>query len=214
MAEITKPSFLSKTWAQDGDKVEPADVKKAIGWVPEIPTAEMFNWIENRQDEAIAHINQYGIPVWDSTTEYIANKSYVQSLFGNVYVPKTDNINVDPEEDISATFWKIFKTSNSTTASLSAGYVQGSNALTYKVTSGLLCLNGNFSLSGSLPSSLFTLPVIYRPLSNRYLNALKVVGGVSSPCTLLVASAGVITIINTTQASGDQYFISGTIPLW
>lgn len=214
MPEINKPQNLSKTWAQTGSKVEPSDLKKLEGWQPEIPTCEMFNWLDNRQDEAIAHINQHGIPVWDSTTEYIANKSYVQSLSGNVYVPKTDNTNVDPEGDLTATFWKIFKTSNITTASLSAGYVQGSDALTYKVTSGLLCLNGNFSLSGSPPSSLFTLPVIYRPLSNRYLNALKVVGGVSSPCTLLIASTGVITIINTTQASGDQYFISGTIPLW
>lgn len=69
MSIITKPSNLSRTWAKLGDKIEPSDTKKDMGWVEEIPTYQDFNWVMNRQDTAIAHMNQYGIPVWDSGTE-------------------------------------------------------------------------------------------------------------------------------------------------
>lgn len=78
MAEILKPSGLNKIWANTGDKVAPDDAKITQGWIVQKPPYQYVNFLDNKQDSAIAHINQHGIAVWDSETEYQANKSYVQ----------------------------------------------------------------------------------------------------------------------------------------
>jgi hypothetical protein len=105
MPEINKPSGLSKTWASSGEKREPSDAKKGLGWVAEIPTYQDFNWLDGRQDEALAHINQHGIAVWDNGTEYQANKSYVQGSNGNIYGAKTTNTNINPVTDTDYSDW-------------------------------------------------------------------------------------------------------------
>lgn len=78
MAVMNKPTSLSKVWASSGDRAAPLDSKISQGWQIEIPPRQWFNWLDNRQDQAIAHINQHGIAVWDAETEYQAGKSYVQ----------------------------------------------------------------------------------------------------------------------------------------
>lgn len=92
---FTKPN-VNFVWASTGGVIKPADAKINQGWIAEIPDFEFENWIQNRQDQFNAHINQYGIPVWDTITEYQANKSYVQGSDGNVYKALTTNTNVDP----------------------------------------------------------------------------------------------------------------------
>lgn len=96
MPEINKPANLSLPWAKTGDKHQPSDSKISTGWVLEYPTFQDFNWIQNRADTAIAHINQHGIPVWDNETEYRANKSYVQGSDGNIYKAKFNHTNINP----------------------------------------------------------------------------------------------------------------------
>lgn len=105
MVAITKPVNLSLTWASDGDILDPGNTKYAIGWQVEIPPRQWFNFLDNRQDKALAHINQHGIAVWDSGTEYQANKSYVTGGNGKIYVAVTTNTNQDPTTDISETSW-------------------------------------------------------------------------------------------------------------
>src|SRR5690554_7497798 len=78
MPQIPKPNTLNKIWAAGGDRATPLDGKISSGWQIEIPPRQWFNWLDNRQDQAIAHFNQHGIPVWDDQTEYQAGKSYVQ----------------------------------------------------------------------------------------------------------------------------------------
>ena len=78
MPQISKPNTLNKIWASGGDRATPLDSKISSGWQIEIPPRQWFNWLDNRQDQAIAHFNQHGIPVWDDQTEYQAGKSYVQ----------------------------------------------------------------------------------------------------------------------------------------
>src|SRR5690554_8150794 len=78
MPQISKPNSLNKIWAAGGDRATPLDGKISSGWQIEIPPRQWFNWLDNRQDQAIAHFNQHGIPVWDDQTEYQAGKSYVQ----------------------------------------------------------------------------------------------------------------------------------------
>lgn len=108
MAEISKPSNLSLTWASGGDVLNPGDTKYATGWQVEIPPRQWFNYLDNRQDTALAHINQHGVIAWDNTTEYQEDKSYVQGLTnGTVYRCIQTHTNQDPELDLGNVYWII-----------------------------------------------------------------------------------------------------------
>lgn len=96
MAALSKPSDINKIWADGGDVVSPSDVKIGLGWEVEVPPRQYFNWLDNKQDQFNAHVNQHGIPVWDSVTEYQAGKSYVQGSNGVVYVATQTHTNQDP----------------------------------------------------------------------------------------------------------------------
>lgn len=95
MADIALPD-LSLLWASAGDILQPSDSKIQQGWAPEIPPRQWFNWLDNRQDEAIAHIAQHGIAVWSDALEYQSGKSYVQGSDGIVYKALTTNTNINP----------------------------------------------------------------------------------------------------------------------
>lgn len=108
MAQILKPSDLSLIWASAGDALDPGATKYATGWGVEIPPLQTFNYLDSRQDQAIAHINQHGVPVWDSNTEYQEDKSYVQGTTnGTIYRCVQTHTNQDPETDVSNTYWII-----------------------------------------------------------------------------------------------------------
>lgn len=108
MAEILKPSNLSLTWASGGDVLNPGDTKYATGWQVEIPPRQWFNYLDNRQDSAIAHINQHGVVVWDNTTEYQEDKSYVQGVTnGTIYRCIQTHTNQNPELDVGNVYWII-----------------------------------------------------------------------------------------------------------
>lgn len=111
MAEINKPSDINKIWASAGDVLAPSDSKIATGWQVEIPPRQYFNYIDNKQDQAIAHINQHGIPVWDNTTEYQYSVSGTKSICmgsdGTIYRAKQVSINQNPVTDLTDTYWEI-----------------------------------------------------------------------------------------------------------
>lgn len=111
MAEITKPVDINKIWASAGDVLAPSDSKIATGWQVEIPARQYFNYIDWKQDQAIAHINQHGIPVWDNTTEYQYSLSGTKSICmgsdGTIYRAKQVNINQNPVTDTTDTYWEI-----------------------------------------------------------------------------------------------------------
>lgn len=111
MAEITKPLDINKIWASAGDVLAPSDSKIATGWQVEIPPRQYFNYIDSKQDQAIAHINQHGIAVWDNTTEYQYSVSGTKSICmgsdGTIYRAKQVNINQNPITDVSDTYWEI-----------------------------------------------------------------------------------------------------------
>lgn len=101
MAIFSKPTF-NTVWASSGDKVSPDSGKITQGWIIEIPPHQYQNWIDNRQDQMLAHLNQYGVGEWDSTTEYQANKSYVQGVStGTIYKCLVTNTNINPETDVN-----------------------------------------------------------------------------------------------------------------
>ena len=111
MAEITKPVDINKIWASAGDVLAPSDSKIATGWSVEIPPRQWFNYIDWKQDQAIAHINQHGIPVWDNTTEYqwssTGTKSICMGSDGTIYRTKQVSINQNPVTDTTDTYWEI-----------------------------------------------------------------------------------------------------------
>lgn len=110
MPQILKPSNLSLTWASGGDVLNPGDTKYATGWQVEIPPRQWFNYLDNRQDTAIAHINQLGVSLWDATTEYQYNtlgvKSVVMGSDGIIYRTLTTNTNQDPTTTVGV-HWEV-----------------------------------------------------------------------------------------------------------
>ena len=88
----TKPTTYTKVWAATGSKIAAEDFKISRGWEVEKPPFEIMNWLQNRQDQWIAHTNQRGIAQWDANTEYKANVSYVTgATTGVVYRAVTES---------------------------------------------------------------------------------------------------------------------------
>lgn len=111
MTVQTKPSTYTKVWASTGSKVAADDFKIARGWEVEKPPYETMNWLQNRQDQWIAHTNQRGVAQWDSSTEYKANVSYVTgTTTGSIYRAAQDSTGVNPETDVSGKWAIAFTT--------------------------------------------------------------------------------------------------------
>lgn len=106
MANILKPDGLSNIWAATGTKVSPSVAKYGTGWIVETPPYQLDNWVQWRQDAAIAHFNQHGIPAWDPETEYQGNLSYTQGSNGVIYRCLVTNTNLDPINSFNSTYWE------------------------------------------------------------------------------------------------------------
>lgn len=101
---VNKPDINYGIWASNGDVAVPSSEKVEIGHIVEKPKKEIVNWIENRQDQFMAYLNQVGIPEWDSKTTYKANVSFVNRS-GTVYKAKSQNIDKDPT--LNQNVWEI-----------------------------------------------------------------------------------------------------------
>lgn len=111
MPNIPKPTDINNIWATTGSIVPPDSTKVSTGWIVEIPPHEQANWVENRQDRFNAHINQHGIPLWDSATEYQASLSYSKGSNGTVYRAVRTNSNVNPVTDTTGAWTLAFSPS-------------------------------------------------------------------------------------------------------
>ena len=107
---VNKPDINYGIWASNGDVAVPSSEKVEIGHIGEKPKKEIVNWIENRQDQFMAYLNQVGIPEWDSKTTYKANISFVNRS-GTVYKAKSQNIDKDPtlNQDIWGIAWSTYE---------------------------------------------------------------------------------------------------------
>lgn len=150
MAEINKPNNLSSIWAANGDRIKPSDEKIQRGWIVEIPTMQNENWITNRQDTAIAHINQHGISVWDAFTQYISGKSYVQGRDGKIYKAAVDNVNTDPIGNDTVWMIAFVSTDDPTGMKVFNGYTLISSNFNVQVNTRYYAMN---SITLTLPSS-------------------------------------------------------------
>lgn len=106
---VNKPDINYGIWASNGDVAVPSSEKVEIGHIVEKPKKEIVNWIENRQDQFMAYLNQVGIPEWDSKTTYKADISFVNRS-GTVYKAKSQNIDKDPtlNQDIWEISWATY----------------------------------------------------------------------------------------------------------
>ena len=105
MANIPKPLSLSTVWAGTGTRDDPTEARINQGWVVELPPYQTQNWVDWRQDTAIAHINQHGIPEWDDGTEYQGNLSYTQGSDGVIYKCLLTNTNTNPTNPLNSAYW-------------------------------------------------------------------------------------------------------------
>lgn len=106
---VNKPDINYGIWASNGDVAVPSSEKVEIGHIIEKPKKEIVNWIENRQDQFMAYLNQVGVSEWDSKTTYKANISFVNRS-GTVYKAKSQNIDKDPtlNQDIWEISWATY----------------------------------------------------------------------------------------------------------
>lgn len=121
MAEIIAPDY-SLIWASSGDVLQPSNTKIQQGWQPEIPPRQWFNWLDNRQDMAIASLLQHGVAVWSSTMEYQAGKSIVQGGNGVIYLAIQTNTNQNPVGDTLETYWTSLFTQRVATFTTSSSW--------------------------------------------------------------------------------------------
>lgn len=126
MAEIVKPFNVNLIWAADSSAVsDPTSTpgfdsnKIRTGWEVEIPTLQDFNFIDKRQDQFNAYLNQHGIPEWDSVTEFQANKSLTQ-VNGLAYKALKTNTNVNPVGDTTGSWSQAFVTPADLAAAIAA----------------------------------------------------------------------------------------------
>lgn len=112
---IDKPENMNQIWAENGDVVNPGAAVIDAGWPtldpatgdPAPPPHTYMNYIQNKMTKFLAHVNEYGIAVWDATTTY-TTESWARSPVDNkVYVSTIGN-NLGHEPSVSLSQWSIF----------------------------------------------------------------------------------------------------------
>ncbi len=121
----TKPD-MSDAWASGGGAsvINPGSTKIQDGWVAgEQPQAGEHNFIWNRGDKFLQHINQLGIAQWDTATVY-DNLSWAKGSDGIVYISNTAaNQGNDPTTE--AEWDSIFDYFQATLDSVYAALISG-----------------------------------------------------------------------------------------
>lgn len=149
MANIAKPTTLNIIWASTGTKVDPGVTKTNIGWVVQLPPYEYQNWVDNRQDVAIAHFNQHGIPEWDVNTEYQGNLSYTQGSNGLIYKCISTHTGLDPINPNNSLSWvRAFEDYGSVQVVQSALTAHLNNYATLSGISNIVAARANLSVYG------------------------------------------------------------------
>lgn len=146
MTRYIRPD-MANVWASEalvGDIEAPSDAKIRKGWESQIPPHEWENFIQRRQDEALAYALQTGIPEWSNTTSYFLSPvSYVQGSNGRLYRALTDNVGVNPVTDSGVNWRQAFNEFGSE----------------YSVSTGTA---NNYILTFSNPYTAITEPLLLR----------------------------------------------------
>lgn len=201
MALINKPDY-SEIWASGGSIVEPSDVKKQTGWTAEVPPYQWENWIQNRQDQMLAHINQRGIPEWDSQTEYEGSGlSYVQGSNGVVYKSVTSSgpstVAQNPTTDLSQVYWVTAFVENGAVT-----LVNTSQTLTSENV-GFVVINASSNITVTLPATSDAESREFL-LQRQDITSSRVVIATTGAETIMLD-----TVVNTSGQSTTELLFSG-----
>ena len=208
MTLITKPDF-TYVWASGGAVVAPNDSKKQLGWVAEAPPFQYDNWLQNRQDQMLAHINQRGMPAWDGLTNYEAGGlSYVQGSDGKVYksvAASGPSATVqNPTTDGTDTYWTIAFADVGAFLTQTAGdarYTQRSNNLADLTN--VATARNNLSVYSKLESDNFGINSTRIDVASASTVNLTT----SAPNTRNINITGTTTITAFTVTAGQLYFV-------
>jgi hypothetical protein len=113
MANTPLPTKLDEIiWASTAVepdlKVAPSDSKYNMGWVVELARVDYENFIQNRQDQAIANMVENGVPHWETTITYQRQSTVRSSIDSYVYCAINNGIvgGSDPSVDVSGNWVK------------------------------------------------------------------------------------------------------------
>ena len=93
---MTTAKSLGRLWAKSPAKPirDPGESKYALGWVAEIPTYEVLNYLHNRIDNNILALAERGIFEWGPDIAYKKGALTWDETNGKIYVALTNNPNV------------------------------------------------------------------------------------------------------------------------
>ena len=93
---MTTAKSLNRLWARSPNKPvrDPGESKYALGWVAEIPTYEVLNYLHNRIDNNILALAERGIFEWGPDIAYKKGALAWDEIDGKIYVALTANPNV------------------------------------------------------------------------------------------------------------------------
>jgi len=107
---VSKPQLPTSIWSQNAytdptDIIETPDfAKTSRGWlIGEKPSHMYFNYLWKRDFEMITLMDKYGIPPWDSTTNYPKGAYVIHN--GALYISLVGNTDVVP---INGSTWLLF----------------------------------------------------------------------------------------------------------
>ena len=108
MYKIVKPDYTYQ-WASaaGGGSVAPNSTKIQTGHIVEKPNYEYMNWLQNRQDTAIAYTFQMGVPEWDSLVEYQYHANYKSYVQRNGLIYKALQVGTNKDPATEAAYWAL-----------------------------------------------------------------------------------------------------------
>lgn len=106
---------IGDIWADSGAATDPGSAKIQAGWVAEKPSFQKINWIDNRQDEMLDHLETHGIAIWDVQTDYVADALALGSD-GIHYLAVQANVGIDPVSDGGTNWVPFIRTATETVA--------------------------------------------------------------------------------------------------
>lgn len=88
MPSQSKPN-VNTVWASAGLAVTPDAAKQALGFIAEIPDYDDFNGLIQQISAFLKHVNQEGVPTWDTLTPYFT-EGFAKGN-GTIYVALQDS---------------------------------------------------------------------------------------------------------------------------
>lgn len=103
---IAKPD-MSLLWGESGiNVVQPANQQIIDGWVAEKPPYQTENWVQNRSDVYLKHIDSKGVPEWGSISEYDIGS---MAMYGNQLWESLQDSNVNHIPTDGAGWWQSWQ---------------------------------------------------------------------------------------------------------